>query len=117
MKKCRVCNQEFDLDFFYTRKGSVDGHHHLCKTCLKEANADYRTSNPDRIKKKDSQYYLANKLAMQESHKNWKQMNPSYFNNYYHRVRKLKNAEKRRQENGSNSKSSRSHMGSTNPRI
>lgn len=50
IKRCRICEQEKDLDCFYvTSARTKDGHRHECKTCWNKKARGYYLENKERV--------------------------------------------------------------------
>ena len=58
LKKCCKCNTEKSIDQFRIYKGKYQGR---CKECIYLDNREYRNTNIEKIRDRDSKYYAENK--------------------------------------------------------
>lgn len=74
MKICIKCNQEKEINDFYSSKSHLDGKMGTCKLCFNKIS----NSNKEYRKK-----YKKNKLYVKEYNKQWKDNNPDYYKQWY----------------------------------
>ena len=60
-KTCTKCKQDKELTEFYREKHGRDGVRSKCKTCLKSAQDEYRSSNTDSIRLSRARYASQNR--------------------------------------------------------
>jgi hypothetical protein len=70
MKICTKCKQEKDLSDFNKDRSRKDGFHNNCKECRKIDTKKYREDNKEKIKQTLSQWYLNNKVYINQYNKN-----------------------------------------------
>ena len=62
MKNCIICKENKSLTEYYNHSGMKDGKLGKCKSCMKECNSVYRSSNQESVK----EYYEKNKSKRQQ---------------------------------------------------
>ena len=60
MKNCIICTQQKPLTEYYNHNGKKDGKQGKCKSCMKEYNSIYKSSNQESVK----EYYEKNKTKI-----------------------------------------------------
>jgi len=75
-KTCCKCKLELDISNFGKLKASKDGYRFDCKNCRKE----YRESNKEKIKIKQSEYYNKNKNDLLDKNKDYRDKNSIIIN-------------------------------------
>jgi len=68
IKVCNDCKQELPLDRFSKNKSRSDELNTYCKECVRVRRTKFNESNPGYRR----EYYLTNKLRIQEHTENWK---------------------------------------------
>lgn len=61
MKKCPKCNVLKDDSLFNKSKAAKDGLSGYCKQCNVEKYYEYKSKNPEAVKKRANEYYIKNK--------------------------------------------------------
>lgn len=76
IKQCRTCKQELPIERFVKNIRSKDGHHYVCKGCVKE----YQLANKEKLKAYQHEYqkiyYVENKEKLYENARKWQKANP-----------------------------------------
>jgi hypothetical protein len=69
-KKCLKCLEKKELDLFPKMSRNKDGLDTYCKVCRNEINKQYRTSNPEKLKKARKIDYIKNRetILKQKAH-------------------------------------------------
>lgn len=67
MFKCRKCGIEKEFSEFGKDKSRLSGHHPYCKECRRALSRDRYDRDPERFKKQNMEYYLANKEKMSQT--------------------------------------------------
>lgn len=83
-KRCKICLELKDLDFFYNQKNGSLGKTSSCKECRKSESAKWAIDNRERKNQKERE----RKRDRTEYNKNFRLKNPDYFKNY--RMKKAK---------------------------
>lgn len=87
MKTCNDCKQSLPLDQFSKNNSKPDKLNLYCKDCVSKRNLTFYNANPGYSR----EYYLTNKLRLQENIENWqKKHRPEirkYQKEYYARNR------------------------------
>lgn len=78
MKKCTICGEEKEFDYFYRNKKSKDGHESRCKICA----SNYKKQNKDHVKKYHKEYYKKNKKSKIEYQKDYANKNKDRIKEY-----------------------------------
>lgn len=97
-KICSKCSVEKPYEEFYKKKGGLAGLHACCKVCL---NASVKIKTPEQKENRREtarKRYLIVKEKRRADAIAWKNKNPSYFQDYYHRKRKFVDRNKRLQK-------------------
>lgn len=108
-KTCSKCKVEKPYEEFYKRKGGLAGLHASCKSCQ---NLSAKSKTPEqkaRRKVTAKKRYLVVRDKRKEEAKAWKNKNPSYFRDYYHRKRKFVDQKKRLQKRGDSNNGTNDH--------
>jgi len=74
-KKCWMCGEEKLLSEFYKRKGSKDGHAHVCKECNKERYKEWRKNNLERERENKRRWTKDNQERARENWRKWYEKN------------------------------------------
>ncbi len=95
MKTCNNCKQEFALDNFSTDNSKKDQLSLYCRACRSVNNSKFHQDNPGYHR----EYYLVNKLIVQERIEIWQNKNKDkvtvYRRKYYQNNRDTINARRR----------------------
>lgn len=94
MKICSKCELSKDLNYFYKRKSSKDGHGCQCKLCIKKYNQDRYDLNSSIIIKKQKQYIECNSVDRKKYSLDYYYKNKEKLNNK-HKQYIINNKEKR----------------------
>ena len=68
MKHCKKCNQTKSLDSFAKCSRLSDGKQSYCKSCLSLLNAEYRSKNKDKDKKRNAEYHKKEAEKVRDRH-------------------------------------------------
>lgn len=87
-KICSCCKIEKDINEFYKKSDSKDGHHPYCKKCSSIKRKKYYQENKEHSKKTMKEYYENNKEQIRKINQKWyfkhqeemKEYNNKYFN-------------------------------------
>lgn len=79
MKTCRDCKQELSLDNFSKDNSTDDRLRIYCKHCISKRNRKSYKPRPEYIR----EYYLTNKIAIQERIEKWQASHPGYARRRY----------------------------------
>lgn len=60
-KPCKKCNREFPITYFVKHKTSKEGYSHICKSCQRKYNKQYRKLNKVSIRLNKSKEYRLNR--------------------------------------------------------
>lgn len=61
VKRCKKCQEVFNIDNFYINNANKDGHTSYCKSCDLEKRSLLRNKSPEKYKKAMKTYYHSNK--------------------------------------------------------
>jgi len=104
-KDCDFAGQKQELSKFHKKKGTYDGFHSRCKSCVKKANKKYHIENQESKNSRSKNYYNDNKEDCKIQQEQWRLNNQdwteNYNSNYYddHKVKLLKDANNYYQNN------------------
>lgn len=96
MKTCRDCKQELPLDRFNKDNSKRDKLCLYCKDCVGARNLKFQETHPGYTR----EYYLTNKLRIQERIEKWTDANPEKVAKYhvdYRRINKDKINQRKRE--------------------
>ncbi len=95
MKTCKDCELPLPLDRFGKDASKPSGLNNYCKACVSIRNANFNKRNPDYR----HEYYLSNKMAIQERIETWQAAHKThmqaYREKYYTENRDLINQRRR----------------------
>lgn len=83
MKKCSKCGQIKSLEDFHNQRMGKYGVNSKCKECIKECYAEYRKSNPDKIKLINKIYRENNAEKIRKAGIEFSKNNAGYGKAYY----------------------------------
>lgn len=85
MKTCNTCKQTLPLERFNKDSSKHDNLCLYCKACVKVRNDKFYEAHPNDRR----EYYLANKLRIQERNEAWQKANADKMNKYYAEYRRV----------------------------
>jgi hypothetical protein len=74
-KTCSKCERRLPLTDFPKRANGADGHRGTCKECSEQWTKRWREANPERVQQAQQERYQANRDALLEENRRYRQAN------------------------------------------